>query len=136
MGGPNFCPACDCGYSIEKSREINNGVIGIGNGTIGLGWGGIEAMREREARMRCVDCCATREEHLPRAIAENTLNIMGVDLKVCVLDNGQRVIEAESLKQFFEAMGSTDVQFTEDDAMRLARAIRGIPEPSMDGGAE
>jgi len=24
MGGPGICPACDCGYSVEKAREINN----------------------------------------------------------------------------------------------------------------
>lgn len=46
---------------------------------------------------------------LPKSIATETLNVMGVDMVVHVLDDGQRVIEAESAAAWFRAMFGDDV---------------------------
>lgn len=65
--------------------------------------------------------------NIPQAIASDTLRIMGLDLTVHVLDNGQRVIDADDLARFFDALGDATEPFTEEDAVRLAKAIKGIP---------
>ena len=63
---------------------------------------------------------------LPKALYSDTLRILGVDLVVYVLDNGQRVVDMDSVHQLFEAMGNTDAPLTEDDAVALAKVIRGV----------
>ena len=68
----------------------------------------------------------TEIEKIPQAIATATVRIMGVDLTVHVLDNGQRVIDGDDLARFFDALGDSTEPFTEDDAVRLAKVIRGI----------
>lgn len=40
-------------------------------------------------------------EKLPEAISESVLNIGGCQLRVYVLDNGQRIINADDLENFF-----------------------------------
>ncbi len=62
-------------------------------------------------------------EELSQSIASNTLNIMGVDLVVHVLDNGQRIIEAEGLEALFAAMAD-GADLTEEDAMKFAKVVR------------
>lgn len=47
-------------------------------------------------------------DNIPTSIRTSTIHIFGVDLVVHHLDNGQRVIEADSMAALFEAMGSED----------------------------
>ncbi len=67
-------------------------------------------------------------EKIPRAISEATINLFGVDLIVVQLDNGQRVIEGESLVRFVDAMMDDSLELTEEYAIKLAKVIRGLPE--------
>jgi hypothetical protein len=41
---------------------------------------------------------------IPTAIWSGTFTVMGVELKCHTLDNGQRIIEAESLELFLKAL--------------------------------
>lgn len=60
-----------------------------------------------------------------KAVKEEIIKIGNVELIVCVLDNGQRVIEEKSFNKFFEAMtNGTLGEFTDKDAMKLARACK------------
>ena len=43
---------------------------------------------------------------IPTAIWDGTFTVFGVELKCFVLDNGKRIIEAESMAALFEAMGN------------------------------
>jgi len=67
------------------------------------------------------------DEKLPKAISESTLTVMGVELKVCVLDNGMRIITADSMVALFEMMES-GASMSEEDALKLARFVKGIEE--------
>jgi hypothetical protein len=60
---------------------------------------------------------------LPKQIAESTLTIMGVELTVAVLDNGQRLIVGDGLERLFEAMAD-GAPLSSDDAMKLAKIVR------------
>jgi hypothetical protein len=60
---------------------------------------------------------------LPTQIAESTLKIMGVELTVAVLDNGQRLIVGDGLQRLFEAMAD-GAPLSSDDAMKLAKIVR------------
>lgn len=62
-------------------------------------------------------------DELPKAVYSSTLNIMGVELVVHVLDNGQRVIESAGVEALFEAMAS-GAPMSDDEAMKLAKVIR------------
>ena len=45
------------------------------------------------------------EKKLPKVVSQEMLNLQGMELMVCVLDDGQRVIDAESLEVFFKNLG-------------------------------
>lgn len=62
-------------------------------------------------------------DDLPKSVLRNTLTIMGVELVVHQLDNGQRIIEADSVHRLFEAMAG-DTPITPEDAMEFARVVR------------
>ena len=62
-------------------------------------------------------------DELPHSIASAKLTIMGVELTVQNLSNGERIIERDGLHQLFSAM-ARGVDMTEDEAMKLAKAIR------------
>jgi len=72
-------------------------------------------------------------EQLPKAISEARITIFGVELIVVQLDDGRRVIEGESLSRFFDALGSDAINFTDDDAMKVANLIAApIPAPARE----
>ena len=65
-------------------------------------------------------------EQIPKSIGSGSIAIFGVTLEVHTLDNGQRIIEAESMARFVEAMAAYDGPETSDeDMMELARLIKG-----------
>ena len=62
-------------------------------------------------------------EELPQSLHSSTLNILGVELVVHTLDNGQRIVEAGGLEALFKAMETEPM--TASDAAEFARAIQG-----------
>lgn len=46
-----------------------------------------------------------RSTGTPRSVWQGSFTIFGVELKCHVLDNGERVIEAEGMHKMLEAMG-------------------------------
>ena len=64
----------------------------------------------------------TRE--LPYSTHSATVTVMGIELTVHNLNNGQRIIEADGLERLFAAMAD-GVEMTPDDSMKLAKGVRG-----------
>lgn len=68
-------------------------------------------------------------EKLPKAVKEGTLTIFGYPIRVFILDNGQRVLEADSFKAWWENVMEGDVVITDDSAQEVAeqacRLMRG-----------
>ena len=62
-------------------------------------------------------------DDLPVSTHRGTLTVMGVELVVHQLSDGQRIIEAEGLGKLFEAMAS-GADLSEEDAMKLAKVVR------------
>lgn len=62
-------------------------------------------------------------EKLPVAIAQNTLTIMGVELTVVNLDNGQRLIVGDGIERLFAAMAD-GTPLSPEEATELAKVIR------------
>ena len=67
-------------------------------------------------------------EGLPESVHQGSISIMGVELKVHVLDDGQRVIEEGSVIDFFEALGKGPNP-TKEEMETLARFMKGT-EPN------
>ena len=63
---------------------------------------------------------------LPRSVATSTMTIVGVELIVHVLDNGQRVFEAPGFEELLRVVLHGDRPLTEDEAAEVARVIKGI----------
>lgn len=60
------------------------------------------------------------ETNLPRAVWTGTFRLFGVDLECSVLDNGQRVISADSIDALLNAMDANGPT-TEDDCAEAHR---------------
>lgn len=58
---------------------------------------------------------------------------MGMKLKCFVLDDGRRIIDADSMAAFFKAMGDPEKSLHEDDIVEMVKFLRGddIPSYSM-----
>lgn len=82
--------------------------------------------RARVGRVRPVRVCGETGEDgvsdLPKSIAEETLTILGIELKVLVLDDGRRIFEADALGRLLDKLGENEM--TEEEAMTLVKAIR------------
>lgn len=72
----------------------------------------------------------SESELLPNAIWEGVLNIGGATLKVFVLDDGRRIIDAESFHIFWQMLSNPEIKFTEDDARKVASFTKG---PTLEG---
>ena len=64
------------------------------------------------------------EKPLPMAVSEATVQIGSVALTVIQLDNGERVIEAESMHAFMAALENGSLILSDDDSMKLAKVLR------------
>ena len=64
----------------------------------------------------------------PEPVYQGSISIMGVELKVHVLDDGRRIIESESFVDFCEALGKGPKPTTEE-IETLARFMKGT-EPN------
>ncbi len=60
--------------------------------------------------------------NLPEVARTDTITLAGVDLTVHVLDDGQRVIEAESMERLFERLERGDVPATLVEEAKVAQA--------------
>lgn len=43
-------------------------------------------------------------EQIPRAISEEVVNLLGIDVRVYVLDNGKRIMDADDIERLFGLM--------------------------------
>lgn len=64
-------------------------------------------------------------DDLPKSIARDTLNVMGVTLVVHVLDDGRRIIEGDGLQNLFAAMSNSTMTMSQEEADVLAGVVRG-----------
>ena len=64
----------------------------------------------------------------PVSVWQGELNLLGVTLHVHVLDNGQRIIEADDMYAFMEAMAS-GAEVDQDEAAAFARWMHGLEMP-------
>ena len=71
-------------------------------------------------------------ERIPTAVKSGELKIGDVVLKTHVLNDGQRIIEEESMIAFFEYLASGG-SLTGEDAKNVARFVKGLPEEIDDG---
>ncbi len=58
----------------------------------------------------------------PKSVLQSTVTVMGVDLVVHLLDNGERVVEAESVERLFAALGGPETR-TAAEARAIMKAI-------------
>jgi hypothetical protein len=70
--------------------------------------------------------------NIPKSIAQGVFNLGGMKLRTHVLDNGQRVIDANDMEKFFELMMNGEVAITEADAMEFARFMHGADTKGTD----
>lgn len=64
---------------------------------------------------------------IPKSVSSGIIDIFGVNLEFHILDDGSRVIEAESMAKFFEAMENPNSpDLTTEDALKMAKFIRGV----------
>lgn len=59
---------------------------------------------------------------IPKAISSSEIDLGGFIMHVYVLDNGQRVIDADDVEAFFNR---PDISITEEQAGELAKALKG-----------
>lgn len=71
----------------------------------------------------------SKDEKLPKAVAEASFKLFGVTVRAYVLDDGQRILHADDVAALFEAMGSADAEATDPaEAQRYAEFLRGAPK--------
>jgi hypothetical protein len=59
-----------------------------------------------------------------QSVWQGTFRLFGVDMKCHVLDDGTRIIEADSVRQLFEAMGSgADIGVEAEEFARWKRDL-------------
>jgi hypothetical protein len=62
---------------------------------------------------------------LPKSVYKSELNVCGVTLRVHVLDDGRRVIDAADIDALFQAWAFEGARWDEDDLERLCRWAMG-----------
>ena len=70
-------------------------------------------------------------DRLPKAIWSGSFSVLGVDVKCHVLDNGQRIIDSESIVELFDAHGAPrkigeDMQLAMTDLAAFCHG-KGVP---------
>ncbi len=81
----------------------------------------------------------TANDNLPAVVWSGTMRLFGVELVCHVLDDGQRIIEQESVAALFEAMGRPHSSLPEDDEInRISEFIqgRGVPGKQESSNAD
>ena len=65
---------------------------------------------------------------MPQSVWSGTFTLLGVEMHCHVLDNGERIIEAESFEKFIEAMATSETKIDEAEAVKFFRWQRGIDQ--------
>lgn len=66
------------------------------------------------------------KDNLPKAVYSGEIKLGDTILNVHVLDNGQRIIDQESMERFMEYLSSPDAkQASEEDLANLGKFIHG-----------
>lgn len=64
----------------------------------------------------------TENEPLPKSVWQGSFRLFGVDIRCHVLDNGKRIIEAESFAALLSAFeAADDEQISSDEVERFAK---------------
>ncbi len=61
---------------------------------------------------------------IPKSVWSGSFNVFGVELKCHVLDNGQRVIEADSMADFLNGVADADVPAEDPNLDEFVRWFR------------
>jgi hypothetical protein len=69
---------------------------------------------------------------IPKAVWSGTFKIYGVELKCHVLDNGQRIIDADSIEQLFAEGNHRISPDGGDELEAFSRWQKGLPHDSHD----
>jgi hypothetical protein len=65
-------------------------------------------------------------DNLPQAVWSGVIKIAGLELKCHVLEDGRRIIEADSLNAFLEALGNDgDFSVKSEDLREFAQWMQG-----------
>lgn len=72
-------------------------------------------------------------EETPKAIWQGEIAVMGIKLKCFVLDDGRRIIDADSMAAFLAAMADPNKQLAKDAIIEMVQFLKGgdIPEFRM-----
>ena len=62
---------------------------------------------------------------IPHAVWSGSFNIFGVEIKCHVLENGQHIIEADSIRQLFDSKTVEPCLDAADGLKALARWVKG-----------
>jgi hypothetical protein len=65
-------------------------------------------------------------EKLPQVVSEGSIDIIGMKLRCYILDNGKRIIDAEDVDNFFSRLSNENIDFTTEDAQKLAKFVKGV----------
>ena len=66
-----------------------------------------------------------KEDDIPKSVWQGSFPLFGVELKCHVLDNGERVLEADSVVAFFKGMNSPDTTIDEAESKRFSEWLYG-----------
>lgn len=67
----------------------------------------------------------TGDEILPKSISQSTVNILGIDLVVHQLNNGEQVVEENSVMEFFKRLTNPNFpSMTAEEAKKLATVMQ------------
>lgn len=66
---------------------------------------------------------------LPKVVWSGVFPLMGVDMKCHVLDNGERIIEQDSVEAFFDATTSETRENIEGDLEKFGEFLAGKEPP-------
>lgn len=64
-------------------------------------------------------------DDLPREIATSTVELLGIELTIHVLDNGQRVFGAEGFERLVAKLFDGETVLSEEAAAAMARVVHG-----------
>jgi hypothetical protein len=69
----------------------------------------------------------------PKAVWEGEIIIMGIRVRAFVLDDGRRIIDAESMAQFLDRLATPGASLpSEREAAELARFLRSDASPKIE----
>ena len=68
---------------------------------------------------------------IPRPQWEGVFHLLGIQLRCCVLEDGQRLINGEDMERLFEALGDPDRVFDKNALERFLQWFKGTPVETL-----